>query len=83
MFGGLGASRSGLYSAPVGPGSYYESLRLRAGHFCGSTVVKNGSKTPPRGAELTIGLQQVANYYKERRRPMAATLPAISTTQRA
>ena len=82
MFGGLGPSRSRLYSAPVAPGSYYESQRLRPGHFCGSTLGKNGSKTPPKGAELTIGLQEVANYYKERRRPMAATLAAISTTQR-
>jgi hypothetical protein len=72
MFGGLGASRSGLYSAPVAPGSYYGSQRLRPGHFCGSTVGKNGSKTPPKGAELTIGLQEVFYYCKEPRRPMAA-----------
>jgi hypothetical protein len=77
MFGGLGASRSGLYSAPVAPGSYYGSQRLRPGHFCGSTVGKNGSKTPPKGAELTIGLQEVLYYCKEPRRPMAATLTAI------
>jgi hypothetical protein len=83
MFGGLGASRSRLYSAPVAPGSYYGSQRLRPGHFCGSTVGKNGSKTPPRGAELTIGLQEVLYYCEKRRMPMVATLPAISTTQRA
>jgi hypothetical protein len=76
MFGGLAASRSRLYSAPVGPGSYYESQRLRPGHFCGSTVGKNGSKTPPKGAELTIGLQEVVYYCEKRRRPMAATLTA-------
>ena len=77
MFGGLGPSRSRLYSAPVAPGSYYESQRLRPGHFCGSTVGQNGSKRPPKGAELTIGLQEVVNYCKERRRPMAATLTAV------
>jgi hypothetical protein len=34
-------------------------------------------KTPPRGAELTIGLQEVVYYCEERRRPMTATLTAF------
>ena len=79
MFGRVGPSRNGLYSAPVAPGSYYESQRVRPGHFCGSTVGKNGPKTPPRGAELTIGLQEVANYCKDRRRPMAAMQHSVKT----
>jgi hypothetical protein len=83
MFGGVGSSRSRLYSAPVAPGSYYVSQRVRPGHFCGSAAGKTGSKTPPRGAGLTIGLQEVVYYCEKRRRPMAVTLIAAYTTQRA
>jgi hypothetical protein len=72
-----GACQSRLCSAPVAPGSYYESQRVRLGHFCGSTAGKNGSKTHPRGAGLTIGLEEIVYYCEERGRPMTVTLTAF------
>ena len=77
MIGGVGTSQSRLCSAPAAPGSYYESQRVRSGHFCGSTAGRNGSKTHPGGAGLTIGLQEIVYCCKERRRSMAATLTAF------
>ena len=83
MIRGQAASRSRLYSAPVAPGSYYESQRVRPGHFCGSTAGKNGSKTSPTGAGLTIGLQEVVDHCEERRMTTAATVTVLCTKQRA
>ena len=52
MIGAVGPCRSRLYSAPVAPGSYYESRRVRQGHFLGLQRVEMGHKHTPEGRGL-------------------------------
>ena len=79
---GGGARSARPRSVRFALGDYYGSPPVGPGHFCGSTGVET-NQIHPQGAGLTIVVQRAVCYCGYLRRPIARTLAACCTTQRA